>query len=96
MKMASAVDCSADALTVYKLNHQSEAQYVSCASVGPEKTEFTLPPPRPNLHAHLSPPCVDLSNAKRGARSAEGAELLDLPNFATGDVGAPHPRLPSP
>ena len=75
MEVVSAVDNSADALVVYKLN-QSPSTVASCATVGPEKTEFTLPPPKPRLHIHLSPPCVDLSHAKRGARSEEGVAML--------------------
>ena len=53
MEVASAVDCSADALVVYKLNQKPQTE-VACATVGPDKTEFAFPPPRPNLHVHLS------------------------------------------
>ena len=42
----------------------------------PESTDFTFPEPRERLHMHLSPPCQELSNAKRGPRSESGLEML--------------------
>jgi hypothetical protein len=37
----------------------------------------TLPPPRPNLHVALSPPCTSLSNAQRSATAEAKEEGLD-------------------
>lgn len=73
MRVLSAVDCSAEALSVYKLNFRVN---VSCATVGPDSTEFTFPEPQDRLHVHLSPPCQELSNAKRGPRSESGLAML--------------------
>ena len=73
MRVVAAVDSSADALSVYKSNL---SVHVTCAEVGPERTDFTFPPPREWLHVHLSPPCQELSNAKRGPRSDSGLEML--------------------
>ena len=73
MRVVAAVDSSADALQVYKSNFTIP---VSCAEVGPGCTDFAFPPPRERLHVHLSPPCQELSNAKRGPRSDSGLEML--------------------
>ena len=60
MRIVSAVDNSAEALSVYKLNFQHS---ISCATLGPGMSEYKLPDPGPRLHVHLSPPCQELSNA---------------------------------
>ena len=74
MRVVAAVDSSADALRVYKSNFTSP---ISCAEVGPRgSTDFAFPAPRERLHVHLSPPCQELSNAKRGPRSDSGLEML--------------------
>ena len=73
MRVVAAVDSSADALRVYKSNFTSP---VSCAEVGPGRTDFAFPAPRERLHVHFSPPCQELSNAKRGPRSDSGLEML--------------------
>lgn len=73
MRVVDAVDCCPDALSVYKLNFDT---HVSCTKLGPGLTEYTLPASRPRLHVHLSPPCQELSNAKRGVRSNYGVEML--------------------
>ena len=73
MRVVAAVDNSADALRVYKSNFTSP---VSCAEVGPGCTTFAFPAPRERLHVHFSPPCQELSNAKRGPRSESGLEML--------------------
>ena len=74
MRVLSAVDSSADALSVYKLNFSCD---VTCATVQPGCTDFALPAPRERLHVHLSPPCQELSNAKRGGRSGYGFQMLE-------------------
>eukprot|EP00966_Prymnesium_polylepis_P189150 4382227-Prymnesium_polylepis.6 len=73
MRVVSAVDNCAEALSVYKLDFQT---HVSYAALGPELLEHTFPEPRPRLHLHLSPPCQELSNAKSGARSDYGIKML--------------------
>ena len=73
MRVVAAVDSSADALQVYKSNFTSP---VSCAEVGPGRTDFAFPAPRERLHVHFSPPCQELSSAKRGPRSESGLEML--------------------
>ena len=73
MRVVAAVDSSADALRVYKSNFTSP---VSCVEVGPGRTDFAFPAPRERLHVHFSPPCQELSNAKRGPRSESGLEML--------------------
>ena len=73
MRIAAAVDSSADALSVYKTNFSVP---VSCVEVGPGRTDFAFPAPRERLHVHFSPPCQELSNAKRGPRSESGLEML--------------------
>jgi len=73
MRVLSAVDCNANALSVFKINYQVN---VACATVGPGRTDFAFPAPRTRLHCHLSPPCQELSNAKRGPRSESGLEML--------------------
>jgi hypothetical protein len=73
MRVAEAVDCCPNALSVYKLNFDAR---VSCATLGPGRTDFTFPEPHARLHLHLSPPCQELSNAKSGVRSNCGVEML--------------------
>ena len=73
MRIAAAVDSSADALSVYKTNFSVP---VSCVEVGPGRNGFAFPEPRERLHVHFSPPCQELSNAKRGPRSDSGLEML--------------------
>ena len=74
MRVVAGVDCCAEALGVYKLNFTTQ---VSCATLGPGLSVYELPEPRPRLHVHLSPPCQELSNAKSGARSNYGVEILE-------------------
>ena len=73
MRVVEAVDCCPEALALYKLNFKTD---VSCASLGLGLQEYTFPKPRSRLHVHLSPPCQELSNAKSGARSNYGIEML--------------------
>ena len=68
MNIIAAVDNSADALSVYKNNFCSVQ--AACAEVGPGLADFAFPEPRERLHLHFSPPCQELSNAKRRARAA--------------------------
>ena len=66
MKPIAAIDCSHSALNIYKRNH-SECATVSCQKVGPDCPDISLPDDRDRLHVHLSPPCQNLSNAKKKA-----------------------------
>ena len=75
MRVGVAVDNSADALRVYKENFRDTR--VHCATLGPGHDEFTFPAPRERLHCHLSPPCVELSNAKTNGRTADGLAMLE-------------------
>jgi hypothetical protein len=75
MRNSVAVDNSADALRVYKENFRYTR--VHCATLGPGHDEFTFPAPRERLHCHLSPPCVELSNAKTNGRTADGLAILE-------------------
>ena len=75
MTVGVAVDYSADALRVYKENFLHTR--VHCATLGPDHDEFTFPAPRERLHCHLSPPCVELSNAKTNGRTADGLAILE-------------------
>ena len=74
MNVVLGIDNCPNALQVYKRNNPRAT--VECATLGPGRTEAVLPSPRPQLHAHLSPPCQELSNAKAKARSDEGLSML--------------------
>ena len=77
MRVVASLDCSADALSVYKLNFSA---HVACVEVGPERPDFTFPEPRERLHIHLSPhrakssrtPSVALAPSW-GSRCCDGA-----------------------
>ena len=68
--MILAVDCDSAMLRLHAGNSGAEAR---CATLWRDSVDW--PDPLPDIHIHLSPPCIMLSSARRGVSSERDMQL---------------------